>query len=380
MTDSEVQRGPSIPAEVPIFDARPHYRKHKDELDAAVARVMESGRFVHGREHEAFEHEFADYCGARHGIGVANGTDAIRIALQAVGVERGDEVVTVANAGVPPVAAVVEAGARPVFVDVDPVTHTLDPARLQAAITGRTRAVLAVHLYGHPADVDAIRAVVDGRGIKLVEDCAQAHGARYRGQPVGSLGDAGAFSFYPTKNLGAFGDGGFVATNDDGIADRARLLRSYGWRRRYTSESHGFNSRLDEIQAAILRVKLRYLDDANAERRQRAHIYDERLTGVARPVARDWAEHVYHLYVIQVDERDRLKADLAEQGVGSDVHYPLPVHLQQGYTFLEERRGTLPVTEELAARVLSLPIFAELTIEQVERVAAAVSQLVSRDA
>jgi dTDP-4-amino-4,6-dideoxygalactose transaminase len=317
----------------------------------------------------------AAYCEVEHGVGVANGTDAIRIGLQALGVERGDEVITVANAGMPPVAAVKEAGATPVFADVDPATRNLDPGQIEARITPRTKVVLAVHLYGHPIDADAILEVIRPRGIKLLEDCAQAHGARYKGRRVGSLGDAAAFSFYPTKNLGAYGDGGFVATNDPDVADRARLLRGYGWRKRYLSESHGFNSRLDELQAAILRVKLRHLDAANEERRRRATLYDEALRGVARPVAQAWADPVYHLYAIEADERDALRQALAEAGIGTDVHYPLPSHLQPACADLGLGPGSLPVTEALAERVLSLPMYPELPIEQVERVAATVSRL-----
>ncbi len=360
---------------IPIFDARPQYLAHKAELDVAIARVLDSGWFIHGQEHRAFEADFAAFCGARHGIGVASGTDAVRLSLQAVGVEPGDEVITVANAGVPPVAAIRETGAQPVFVDVDPATRNLDPNLLGSKLSSRTRAVLGVHLYGQPADVDAIADIVRPRGIKLVEDCAQAHGASYKGRRVGSLGDAAAFSFYPTKNLGAYGDGGMVTTNDDAVAQRARLLRSYGWRERYLSEIHGINSRLDEMQAAILRVKLRYLERANERRRQLAQRYGERLHGVTTPAERPWACHVYHLYVVEADDRDALKADLARRMIGSDVHYPIPTHLQPAFADLGLRVGSLPVTERLASRILSLPIFPELSVDQVDRVADAVNEL-----
>ena len=360
---------------IPVFDLKAQYAVLKDELDEAALRVMASGWFIQGQEHAAFETEFAAYCETTHGVGVGNGTDAIRIGLGALGVGPGDEVITVANVGMPPVVAVKEAGATPVFVDVDPVTRNIDPAKLEAAITPKTKAVLAIHLYGHPVDVDAILAVVRPRGIKLLEDCAQAHGARYKGKRVGGLGDAAAFSFYPTKNLGAYGDGGCITTNDDDVADRARLLRGYGWRQRYLSESHGINSRLDELQAAILRVKLRHLDAANDERRRRAALYDEALKTIVLPVTASWAEPVYHLYVIEVDGRDELRAALHAAGVGSDIHYPLPSHLQQACVDLGMRQGSLPVTESLAARVLSLPMYPELPIEHVERVAEIVSRL-----
>jgi len=356
----------------------PVYRPWVGEEEAEAARrPLLSGWLTQGPEVAAFEAEFAAYCEAKHAVGVANGTDAIRIGLQALGVQPGDEVITVANVGMPPVAAIREAGATPVFVDVDPVTRNIDPTKIEAAITPRTRAVLAIHLFGHPIDVDAIRAVTDPRGIKLMEDCAQAHGARYKGKRVGSLGDAAAFSFYPTKNLGAYGDGGCLTTNDDDVADRARLLRGYGWRQRYLSETHGFNSRLDELQAAILRVKLRHLDAANEERRRRAAVYDERLQGVATPATAAWAEPVYHLYVVETDNRDELRAALNAAGVGTDIHYPLPSHLQPACANLGQGKGSLPVTETLAARVLSLPIYPELPMPHVERVAEIVSRLAS---
>jgi dTDP-4-amino-4,6-dideoxygalactose transaminase len=367
-TDTAVTR-------IPVFDLKAQYAALKPELDEAVLGVMDSGWFIHGKEHAAFEAEFAAYCEAKHAVGVANGTDAIRITLSALGVEPGDEVITVANVGMPPVVAVKEAGATPVFVDVDRATRNLDPSKIEAAITPRTRAVLAIHLFGHPIDVDAILEVVRPRGIKLLEDCAQAHGARYKGRRVGGLADAAAFSFYPTKNLGAYGDGGCITTNDDETADRARMLRGYGWRQRYLSESHGFNSRLDEMQAAVLRVKLRHLDAANDERRRRAALYDEALRGIAVPVVAAWAEPVYHLYVVEVDGRDELRAALNAAGVGTDVHYPLPSHLQPACADLGMGRGALPVTEELAGRILSLPMYPELPIEHVERVAEIVSRL-----
>ncbi|MFN8525014.1 MAG: DegT/DnrJ/EryC1/StrS family aminotransferase [Chloroflexota bacterium] len=359
---------------VPMFDARQRYDRLKPDVDAAIARVLASGRFIHGPEHAAFEQEFAAYCESQHAVGVANGTDALRIALVACGVRPGDEVITVANAGVPPIAAIVEAGATPRFADVDPATRNLDPAALAAAITSRTRAVVAVHLYGHPVDVDAILAVTRPRGIKLIEDCAQAHGARYKGRRVGGLGDAAGFSFYPTKNLGAYGDGGCVVTNDADIADRARMLRGYGWRTRYVSESHGFNSRLDELQAAILRVLLRHLDEGNEERRAIARAYTATIDGVVAPPTAPWAEPVYHLYVVESPGRDRIKAALADQGISTDLHYPLATHLQQAYQSYGDGPGSLPNTERLCGTVLSLPVFPELTLADAARVAGAVSE------
>lgn len=361
--------------QIPIFDLKAQYAAHKQELDEAALRVMASGWFVHGQEHAAFEAEFAAYCEAQFGIGVGNGTEAIRLGLMGLGVGPGDEVITTANAGMPPIAAIREAGAVPVMVDVDRATRVIDPPAIEAAITPKTRAVLAVHLFGMPVNVDAIRAITQPRGIKLMEDCAQAHGARYKGKRVGSLGDAAAFSFYPTKNLGAYGDGGFVTTNDAEVADRVRLLRGYGWRQRYLSEVHGTNSRLDEIQAAILRVKLRYLDAANAERRRRAEIYAEALSNVTLPATPAYAEPVYHLYVVETDSRDALRAALAEAGIGTDIHYPLPSHLQPSCANLGMGKGSLPVTESLAARIISLPMYPELPEADVRRVAEAVSRL-----
>jgi dTDP-4-amino-4,6-dideoxygalactose transaminase len=360
---------------IPVFDLKAQYAALKPELDAAALRVMGSGWFVHGQEHAAFETEMATYCEAKHGVGVASGTDAIRIALHALGVGAGDEVITVANVGMPPVVAVKETGATPVFVDVDRETRNIDPSKIAAAITPRTKAVLAIHLFGHPIDVDAILDVIRPHGIKLLEDCAQAHGARYKGRRVGSLGDAAAFSFYPTKNLGAYGDGGFITTNDEDVADRARLFRGYGWRQRYLSESHGINSRLDELQAAILRVKLRHLDAANDERRRRAALYDEALKGIETPTTASWAEPVYHLYVIEANGRDELRAALHAAGVGTDIHYPLPSHLQPACADLGMGTGSLPETEALASRVLSLPMYPELPLDHVERVAEIVSRL-----
>ena len=361
--------------QIPVFDPLPQYQAYKQELDEAVTRVLQRGQYIHGQEHQAFELEFAAFCDARHGVGVASGTDALQIALQALGVGAGDEVVTVANAGVPPVAAIRESGARPVFVDVDPSTRNLDPAKLEESLSERTRAVLAVHLYGYPADVESILEVVRPRRIKLLEDCAQAHGALYRGRKVGSLGDAAAFSFYPTKNLGAYGDGGFITTNDDEVAESARLLRNYGYRTRYLSERHGMNSRLDEIQAAILRVKLRHLDSWNEERRRRADRYRERLRGVTAPVEQPSVTPVYHLYVVESDHRPALKAALAAQGIATDIHYPLASHLQPAYADPGCGRGTLPITERLTDQVLSLPMYPELPIDHVDRVADAVREV-----
>jgi dTDP-4-amino-4,6-dideoxygalactose transaminase len=359
---------------VPLNALAPGVEAIRAELDAAIGRVLASGRFLLGEETSAFEREFAAYHGPTlHGVGVGSGTDALRIGLQALGVGEGDEVLVPANAGVPPVAAVVAAGARPVFGDVDPATDGLDPAEVGRRATPRTRAVLVVHLYGRAAAIRELAAEAGRRGLRLLEDCAQAHGARTAGQPVGTFGDAAAFSFYPTKNLGALGDGGLVLSADPAVAERARLLRMYGWRTRYVSELVSGVSRLDELQAAVLRVKLRHLDDRNRARRRLAARYRAGLHGLGRvSLPEDRDDHVYHLFVARTERRDRLRAFLAERGVGTDVHYPLPVHLQAPYARFGGGAGSLPVTERLAREVVSLPLYPELAPADVDYVVAQV--------
>ena len=351
---------------IPFLDLRRHTADIRPEIEAAIAGVLDRGWFILGEEVAAFETEFAAYCGASYAVGVASGTDALHLALRAVGVGSDDEVISVANAGVPQTVAIELAGARPVFVDVEAATLNMDPALLEARITPRTRAILPVHLYGHPADLDTILEIARRHDLAVVEDAAQAHGALYKRRRVGALGHIGIFSFYPTKNLGAYGDGGMVVTNDPTLAERVRLLRQYGWEKRYTSTLRGTNSRLDELQAAILRVKLRHLDEWNARRREIAARYDELLagSGVVTPVERPYARHVYHLYVIRTPQRDALRAYLREAGVGTSIHYPLPTHLQEAYRDLGLGPGSLPVTERAANEVLSLPMFPELTEEE----------------
>jgi dTDP-3-amino-3,4,6-trideoxy-alpha-D-glucose transaminase len=348
------------------------YDVRRAAIDAAVARVMASGRYVLGEEVRAFEQEFAAYCQARFGIGVGSGTDALHLALRALGVGAGDEVITVSHTAVATVAAIEMAGATPVLVDIDPVFYTLDPGRLESAIGRHTKAIIAVHLYGQPVDLDAVQEIAGRRGIKLIEDCAQAHGARWSGRPVGSFGDAACFSFYPTKNLGALGDGGMVVTNDGATAERLRLLRQYGWAERDVSSLAGFNSRLDELQAAILRVKLRDLDKDNAERKQRAQAYSEAFegSGLALPSPRPHGEHAFHLYVVRAAHRDSLRGSLREKGVEALVHYPVPIHAQPAYQRLSVR--PLPETERAAREVLSLPMYPELDADDQAQVIAAV--------
>jgi dTDP-4-amino-4,6-dideoxygalactose transaminase len=357
---------------IPIFDLTRQYAALAPEVDAAIAGVLRRGRFILGAEVAAFEREFATYCGATHAVGVGSGTEALHLALAAAGVGPGDEVITVAHTAVATVAAVELAGARPVLVDVDPARYTLDPAHLTAAITPRTKAVIPVHLYGCPADLAPILEIAQAYRLYVIEDCAQAHGAQYRGRPVGSWGDCAAFSFYPTKNLGAYGDGGAVVTANAALAERMRLLREYGWAERYVSHIKGWNSRLDELQAAVLRVKLDYLDAWNAQRRALAAGYAEQLSGVAAvqlPGAPAESDPVYHLYVVRVPRREALQQFLQERGIGTAIHYPVPVHRQPAYGRLGY---SLPVTERLAGEILSLPLFPELRADEVQTVCTAI--------
>jgi dTDP-4-amino-4,6-dideoxygalactose transaminase len=338
---------------------------HKQEIDDAVNRVLESGSYILGNEVRAFEEEFAAYLGVNHSVGVGNGTEALHLALVACGIGHGDEVATVSHTAVATVAAIELAGARPVFVDIDPLTYNMEPEFLKKAITSKTKAVIPVHLYGHPAPMEEILAIAREYSLCVIEDCAQAHGANYRGKRVGSLGDMACFSFYPTKNLGALGDGGAVVTGNPDLAEKARLLREYGWAERYVSHTPGWNSRLDEVQAAILRVKLRYLDEDNGARTRTADLYVKGLaqTGLALPEVRRSADHVYHLFVVGAADRDRLLAYLHTKNIGAAIHYPVPVHLQPAY---EKIAVSLPNTEIAAREVLSLPIYPELAENQVQ--------------
>jgi dTDP-4-amino-4,6-dideoxygalactose transaminase len=359
----------SVPSRTVAFNVlKPGVDAIRPELDAAIARVLDSGWFLLGPELARFEQDFAAYHGPeQRAVGVGSGTDALWIALKALGVQSGDHVLAPANAGVPPIAAIVAAGATPVFCEVDPRTHALDPADIARRVTPQTRAVLAVHLFGQPAGIDAIVNEAHARNLTVVEDCAQAHGAAVGGKKLGTFGDAAAFSFYPTKNLGALGDGGAVLTANASVAERASRLRMYGWRERYRSEEHSTVSRLDEIHAALLAVKLRHLDAWNARRRALANRYRAHLDGAITLLPPDG---VFHLFVIRTPQRDALQAFLKERGVATDVHYPLAAHLQPAYT--RYRRGPLPITEQLAREVLSLPLYPELAEDDVDYVAAQV--------
>ena len=364
---------------IPFSDLTQQYLSLKEEIDASIQRVLTSGWFILGQEVLAFEEEFAAYVGVGHAVGVGSGTEALHLALLACDVGPGDEVLTVSHTAVATVVAIELAGARPVFVDIDPHSYTMDSTQVEGKIGPATRASLPVHLYGQVADMDPILSIAREHRLRVVEDAAQAHGAEYRGQKAGSLGDAGCFSFYPTKNLGAFGDGGLVVTSDPEIAERLKLLRQYGWAERYVSSIRGTNSRLDELQAAILRVKLHKLDEWNGMRRKRAALYDSLLQGAAvvTPVVMEYGMHCYHIYAIRTEHRDQLKEFLRERGVGALVHYPVPVHLQDAYRDLGYGEGTLPVTEQVAAEVLTLPVAPEVTEEQIRQVCALVHEFES---
>jgi dTDP-4-amino-4,6-dideoxygalactose transaminase len=353
---------------VPFLDLKaPHHQLQK-ELEAVFRRVTESGWYILGSEVEAFEGEFAAYCEVKHCVGVGNGLEALHLTLRAYGIGPGDEVIVPANTFIATWLAVSYAGAKPVPVEPDENTYNIDPGRIEAAITVRTKAIVPVHLYGQPADMDAVNDLAQRDGLKVIEDAAQAHGARYQGRPVGSLGHAAAFSFYPGKNLGAIGDGGAVVTNDPALADKVRVLRNYGSRVKYHNEVKGFNSRLDELQAALLRVKLAKLDQWNRQRRQIAAEYSSGLQQVkdlVLPYAPDWADPVWHLYVVRHPRRDALHEHLHAAGVSTLIHYPIPPHLSPAYSDLAYGPGALPITERLANQVLSIPMGPQLTEEQV---------------
>lgn len=359
---------------VPFLDLRATYLELKDQIDAAVNRVLASGWYLLGGELAAFEHEYATYSGADHCVGVANGLDALQLALRAMDIGPGDEVIVPSNTYIATWLAVSQVGATPVPVEPDERTYNIDAQRLEAAITSRTRAILPVHLYGQPADMGPILACATRYGLRVLSDGAQAHGARYHDKPIGGLGDATAWSFYPGKNLGAFGDAGAVTTNDPAIANRIRVLRNYGSRVKYVNEVQGFNSRLDELQAAILRVKLQYLDRWNERRRECANTYTTTLSecGLVLPSSPVWAQSVWHLYVVRHPQRNEIQASLQEQGIQTLIHYPIPPHLQQAYAEMGLNQDDSPIAEKLAATALSLPIGPHLNLEQLEAIVAAV--------
>lgn len=363
---------------IPFVDLKAQYQRIKPEIDATIQDVVSNTAFIGGKKLKEFEVAFAEFCGAKHAIGVGNGTDALEIALKGLGVGDGDEVITVSHSFIATSEAIKQVGGQVRFVDIDPRTYTLDPDKLAAAITPRTKVIIPVHLYGQPADMQRIMQIAEQHGIKVLEDSAQAHGAVYQGQRPGTLGHIAAFSFYPGKNLGAYGDGGAIVTNDDELAKFCRMYANHGRLTKYEHEFEGVNSRLDGLQAAILNVKVKYLDGWNAERRQAAAWYDELLTPlsptVTIPHVQAETSPVYHLYVIQVPERDALLERLSAAGISGGVHYPVPLHEQPAYRHLNHAPEDFPITHAVARNIVSLPMFPEITREQVEAVVAVVAQ------
>ncbi|MGJ5673036.1 MAG: DegT/DnrJ/EryC1/StrS family aminotransferase [Nostochopsis sp.] len=356
---------------IPFVDLKAQYLSIKEEIDTAVLKVLESTQFILGSEVTAFEQEFADYCNADYSIALNTGTSALHLALLAAGIGPGDEVITTPFTFVATVAAIVYTGATPVFVDIDPVSYTIDVTKIERAITPKTKAILPVHLYGQPADMDAILEIARRHGLIVIEDAAQAHRAEYKGQRIGSIGDVGCFSFYPGKNLGAYGEGGAVVTNNPEYAKTMRMLRDWGQESKYHHVLKGYNYRMDGVQGAILRVKLRYLDQWTEARRTHAATYNHLLadSGVTIPTLMPYSYHVYHVYALRTSQREKLQQQLNAQGIQTGIHYPIPVHLQAAYADLGYKPGDFPHSELAAREELSLPMYAELTTDQVHIIA-----------
>ena len=360
---------------VPYFDLTVQYAELRDEITAAIDRLCRKAAFILGEEAEQFERSFAEYCGVKHCVALNSGTSALHLALLAAGIHSGDEVITTPNTFIATAEAITYTGATPVFVDIDPATANINPGKIEAAITARTRAIVPVHLYGRPAEMDEILDIAKKHGLTVIEDACQAHGARYKGKRVGGFGQSAAFSFYPGKNLGAYGEGGALTTNDAEVASLARALRSHGETVRYSHKYVGYNYRMDGFQAAVLNIKLKRLDAWTAKRKNVAQLYRQALAGTRVDLLQDreYAECVYHLFVAYVDDRDRVRAELDARGVQTAVHYPTPIHLQEAYASLGYRQGSLPVTERACQRVLSMPLFPEMSEEQVAYAAHAVA-------
>lgn len=365
---------------IPFLDLKKQYYSIKDEIDKSISKVLESSQFILGKEVAAFEEEFAKYTGTKYAVAVGSGTEALHLSLIACGIKPGDEVITAPNISVPTVSAISFANSKPVFVDIDPETYNLDLNKLEEYLekqsSAKTKAMIPIHLYGHPADMDGISEIAQKYGLKVIEDACQAHGAEYKGKKAGSIGEVGCFSFYPTKNLGAYGDGGMVVTNNEETANKIRMLRNYGEKKKYYNLIKGFNSRLDEIQAAILRVKLRYLDRWNKARHKHACLYNNLLKNstITTPIEKDYAKHVFHLYVIRSKNRDKLQKHLKDKGITTLIHYPLPAHLQPSYKGLGYKKGDFPISEKYAQEVLSLPLFPELKEEQIKHVCEVINE------
>lgn len=361
---------------IQLVDLTVQYHSIKEEIDAAVHATLESGHFILGPAVSKLEESIASYLGVQHAIGLASGTDALVLALRALNIGSGDEVIIPAYTFFATAGTVMSVGATPVFVDIDPVTYEMDVTQINDRITPRTKAIIPVHLYGHPADMDPILELARSHGLKVIEDNAQAFGATYRGKKTGSIGDIGCLSFFPTKNLGAFGDGGMVVTNDPALAERMRMLRTHGWKKKYYSEEVGYNSRLDALQAAILQAKFPHVDTWNEKRRELAQRYSEQLInlGVTVPVECEWGRHVYHLYIIRSDRRPELQAFLKERGISSEVYYPLPPHLSTPCRKFGYEEGDFPHAELASRETLALPLYPELTLDQQDQVIQAVAE------
>jgi dTDP-4-amino-4,6-dideoxygalactose transaminase len=367
---------------LPFVDLKAQHAAIAAEVEAAIQRVVTNADFILGADVAGFEEEFATYCEAKHCVGLDSGMSALELGMRALGIGPGDEVITPAGSFIASSSAISFTGATPIWVDVDRRTYNIDPELLEAAITKRTKAIMVVHLYGQPADMDRVLEIADRHGLPVIEDACQSHGARYKGRRTGSLGAFGAFSFYPSKNLGAYGDAGALTTNDAGLAEKVRMMRNYGQRAKYDHVFLAWNRRLDTLQAAVLRVKLPHLNAWNESRRKIASLYDELLggTAVGLPYARPDVEHVYHLYVVQLEGRDHVLSELGTRGIGAGIHYPVPIHLQEAYRERGFGPGSFPVTEAAAKRILSLPMYPEMTEPDVRRVADAVRELVSASA
>ena len=359
---------------IPFVDLKAQYNTIKGEIDKAIQNVLNTTSFIMGEELKKFEVEFARFCDLKYAIGVANGSDALILALRACGIGEGDEVITVPHTFISTAEAISNVGGKVVFVDIDPKTYTIDVSKIEEKINKKTKAIIPVHLYGQPADMDPIMMLAKKYNLKIIEDAAQAHGAEYKEKKVGSIGDVACFSFYPGKNLGAYGDAGIVITDNEEIAEKVKLLRNHGRiTKKYEHQIEGYSSRLDNLQAAILRVKLRHLNKWNESRRRNAKKYNELLSnisGIITPYEADYAEHVYHLYVVRVEKkgREKLKEELKSKGIATGIHYPIPLHLQPAYKYLGYKEGDFPITENASQEILSLPMFAELTGVQIEEI------------
>ncbi|WP_243373445.1 DegT/DnrJ/EryC1/StrS family aminotransferase [Geotalea sp. SG265] len=366
---------------VPFLDLKSQYQSISEEIETAIRHVLNATAFSGGPFVERFEDQFAAFSQCRHAIGVGSGTEAIWLALMALGIGRGDEVITVPNTFIATVEAISLCGATPVFVDVDERSYTMDPAQLERAITPRTKAIIPVHLYGQMADMDPIMAIANTHGLYVIEDACQAHGAEYRGRRAGSIGNAGCFSFYPGKNLGAYGEAGGVVTHDDELAAKIKMLRDHGQSKKYSHAMIGVNSRMDGLQGAVLGVKLKYLDSWNDGRARNAGLYRRHLAGVdsvVLPEKLDYARHIYHIFAVRVQNREAFMDALKEQGIASGIHYPVPVHLQGAYKFMGKKRGSFPVAEKCADETVSLPMFPELKEEQIEHTADVIKKFIRR--